>query len=160
VEFSVLYEAHLVVRDLQASARFYESILGFTPALATPDVRFYWTGHDRRHMFALWQLKPDDHEPRKHTGPDVSTWARSHLAFHLALPDFWIAIENLKRCGIEVRGFDGETDEPSVHTWVPALSVYFPDPDGHALEFISVLDEQPRLSLGVISWSEWNRMNA
>jgi len=35
--------------------------------------------------------------------------------------------------------------------------VYFDDPDGHSLEFISMLDEPPRPDLGFVSWSEWRR---
>ncbi len=48
MQFGVLNEAHLVVRDLSKSAQFYEGVLGFTPALAVSDIRFYWTGADRR----------------------------------------------------------------------------------------------------------------
>ena len=35
--------------------------------------------------------------------------------------------EELKKQGVEVRG-------PVTHAWMPAKSVYFADPDGHALE--------------------------
>ncbi|WDL96710.1 hypothetical protein [Alicyclobacillus sp. ALC3] len=34
-------------------------------------------------------------------------------------------------------------------------SVYFSDPDGHALELISVLGDEPQPKLGVLSWSKW-----
>jgi hypothetical protein len=40
---------------------------------------------------------------------------------------------------------------------MPAASVYFDDPDGHSLEFISMLDEPPRPDQGFMSWSEWRR---
>ena len=48
-------------------------------------------------------------------------------------------------------------EEPEVLCWMPAASVYFDDPDGHSLEFISMLDESPRPELGRVSWSEWRR---
>lgn len=111
-------------------------------------------------MFALWQLKPNDSEPRRHTRPDVSTWVRSHIAFHLRLPDFWSAIERLKESGVEIRGFDEDSTQPGVHCWVPAVSVYFSDPDGHALELISVLPENPQPNLGVIPWSQWQEIHS
>lgn len=157
MQTGTLYEAHLVVRDLQAAARFYETVLGFSPALCAPDVRFYWTESDHSRMFALWQLKPDDNEPRRHTRPDVSVWVRSHIAFHLRLSDFWAAVKRLRQSGVRVTGFEDNSTEPSVHCWVPAVSVYFSDPDGHALELISILDEKPQPKLGVLSWSKWQK---
>jgi lactoylglutathione lyase len=47
------------------------------------------------------------------------------------------------------------TDEPVVLAWMPAASVYFHDPDGNQLEFISMLSEDPRPELGVVPWSRW-----
>lgn len=38
----------------------------------------------------------------------------------------------------------GRMDEPIVHGWMPAASLFFRDPDGHLLELIAELDEEPR----------------
>ena len=38
------------------------------------------------------------------------------------------------------------------------LSIYFDDPDGHCLEFISILEGQPRPELGIITYDEWERL--
>jgi len=38
---------------------------------------------------------------------------------------------------------------------MPAASVYFRDPDGNMLEYISMLEKEPRPELGIIPWSEW-----
>ena len=35
------------------------------------------------------------------------------------------------------------TTEPSVIGWVPSAQIYFRDPDGHALEFLALLDDAP-----------------
>jgi lactoylglutathione lyase len=51
--------------------------------------------------------------------------------------------------------FGVEADEPSVIGWMPAAAVYFRDPDGHQLEYLTMLDEQPRPEAGIILWSEW-----
>jgi len=45
--------------------------------------------------------------------------------------------------------------EPSVIGWMPAASLFFRDPDGHLLEYLTMLDEDPRPDVGVVSWSEW-----
>jgi hypothetical protein len=43
---------------------------------------------------------------------------------------------------------------------MPAASVYFDDPDGHSLEYISVLPDAPRPDLsGRVKLSEWRLMN-
>jgi GNAT superfamily N-acetyltransferase len=49
--------------------------------------------------------------------------------------------------------FTTETDEPSVIGWMPAAAAYFRDPDGHLLEYLAMLDDDPRPHLGIVSWS-------
>lgn len=44
-----------------------------------------------------------------------------------------------------------------VLAWMPAASLYFRDPDGNLLEFLSMLPEAPQPQLGVIPWSRWNQ---
>jgi lactoylglutathione lyase len=39
--------------------------------------------------------------------------------------------------------------------WMPAAALYFRDPDDHLLEYLTMLDEDPKLDLGIVSWSEW-----
>ena len=47
------------------------------------------------------------------------------------------------------------TKEPVVLGWMPAASLYFYDPDGNLLEFLSMLPDSPEPLLGVVSWSHW-----
>ena len=44
-----------------------------------------------------------------------------------------------------------------VFSWMPALAIYFDDPDGHCLEFISILEGEPKPELGIITYDEWER---
>ena len=39
--------------------------------------------------------------------------------------------------------------------WMPAAALYFRDPGGHLLEYLAMLEENPKPDLGIISWSEW-----
>ena len=41
--------------------------------------------------------------------------------------------------------------------WMPAISIYFSDPDGHELEFIGVLDgkTRPDDEKRVLTYEEW-----
>jgi len=42
-----------------------------------------------------------------------------------------------------------------VFAWMPAVAIYFNDPDGHSLEFIAPLEEKAKPELGVVSYDEW-----
>ena len=47
------------------------------------------------------------------------------------------------------------TDEPVVLVWMPAASIFFRDPDGHLLEYIAMLPDNPRPDVGVLTWRDW-----
>jgi len=47
--------------------------------------------------------------------------------------------------------------EPVVLAWMPAAAIYFRDPDGHLLEYIAMLAEEPRPGDGVVGWRQWTR---
>ncbi|KKX50456.1 hypothetical protein [Sphingobacterium sp. IITKGP-BTPF85] len=38
---------------------------------------------------------------------------------------------------------------------MPALAIYFDDPDGNSLEFISMLDGKGQPEQGVLSYADW-----
>jgi len=79
-----------------------------------------------------------------------------HIAFDVAVDDVLAAPERLRAQGVTPLSFFGtETDEPDVLAWMPAAAVYFEDPDGHLLEYLAMLDEEPRPDAGVLPWSEW-----
>lgn len=42
-----------------------------------------------------------------------------------------------------------------VFAWMPALAIYFKDPDGHDLEFIAILEGEGKPELGVINYEKW-----
>jgi lactoylglutathione lyase len=70
------------------------------------------------------------------------------------LDDFLEAPKHLKAQGITPLSFFGlETTEPSVIGWMPAASIFFRDPDGHLIEYLTMLDKEPRPSLEVVPWS-------
>ncbi|MGB0839180.1 MAG: hypothetical protein ACPGXL_03510, partial [Chitinophagales bacterium] len=47
------------------------------------------------------------------------------------------------------------TEQPMVFAWVPAIAIYFSDPDGHPLEFIGILDGDSKPENGIISYERW-----
>ena len=142
-----LYETHLPVTDTEISRRFYVDAVGLEFAYHDPtrDIVFLWIGANKRSMLGLW-------------GPGTSyggDFHKCHLAIAVSLPDLIAAGKRLNASGIKTRNFAGEeTTEPSVIGWMPSAQLYFRDPDGHSLEYITLLDQVPDPSF-VGSFSAW-----
>lgn len=132
-KFRRLFESHLHVRDLQRSMDFYGDVLGLELGLHEVERRaaFYWIGGRGTSMLGLWEQPP-------WTGAIQTAIVPHHIAFEVASRDLAAAIRRLQQRGIETRNFDDEvTSLPSAFPWIPALSIYFNDPDGHLLELIA-----------------------
>ena len=143
---SGVYETHLSVTNLARSVVFYRDVLGLDLAREFPErgIAFFWVGDRRDGMLGLWQ---GGHGPLRMLG---------HFAFRMDKAAVLTAPETLKSLGVEPLGFQGEPiTEPVVLGWMPALSVYFKDPDGHSIEFIHVLDEAPDPAFGTAPLSAW-----
>jgi lactoylglutathione lyase len=147
VAISGLFETHLLVRDLSSSVAFYRDVVGLPLAWELPErgAAFLWIGTPGEAMLGLWSL---DAAP---IGVSL------HLAFKSALDDVLQACERLRESGITPLSFFArETNEPSVIAWMPAAAVYFRDPDGHLLEYLAMVDAEPRADLGILTWSAWH----
>jgi lactoylglutathione lyase len=143
-----LFEAHLPVADLDASVAFYRDRVGLELAHVMParQAAFFWVGSRGRGMLGLWAAGSS---PQKTT---------MHVAFATALDDVIAAPRTLESAGIAALDFDGQpTHEPVVLAWMPAAAIYFRDPDGHLLEYIAMLAEEPLPDAGVVAWREWTR---
>lgn len=141
-----LFESHLMVSDLPRSMSFFSDVLGLELALALPErkVAFYWIGGRGESMLGLWEVGP------------VPQRLSLHTAFRVDLSDLLRAPESLRAADVIPLDFMGKpTTEPVVLAWMPAASLYFKDPDGNLLEFISMLPDSPEPKLGVVGWVQW-----
>ena len=142
-----IFETHLLVHDLGRSVAFYRDVLGLELAAQFPErgVAFLWIGGHGNAVLGLWETS-------------APLGMQYHFAFSVRTEDVFAAVNALREAGIPPLGFHGEpTDEPVVLTWMPAVAVYFRDPDGHHLEFISMLDAPQRPDLGLKAWPEWQQ---
>jgi lactoylglutathione lyase len=149
VPINALFEAHLTVGDLDRSVRFYRDVVGLEPAYELPErgVALFWIGDPGRSMLGLWSLG------------SAPMSLSLHVAFGVDLPDLLGSPTALAHAGVTPLSFFGdETEEPSVIGWMPAAAVYFRDPDGHLLEYLTMLEEEARPEAGILPWSEWRRL--
>ena len=143
-----LFETHLTVSDLQRSMSFFGDTLGLKLARVFPERKaaFYWINRPGEAMLGLWEVGSS---PQRMS---------LHVAFTVALDDLLAAPDQLRAANITPLDFTGApATEPVVLAWMPAASLYFHDPDGNLLEFLTMLPENPRPELGVITWSAWAR---
>lgn len=141
-----LFEVHLTVTHLGRAIEFYRDTVGLRLAHVTSarQAAFFWIGPDGNAMLGLWAAG---------SGPEMTTL---HTAFRASLADVTAAPRALRSAGITPLDFDGQpTDEPVVLAWMPAASVYFRDPDGHLLEYIAMLSDEPQPERGIVPWHVW-----
>jgi lactoylglutathione lyase len=141
-----LFETHLTVSNLQRSIKFYQDIVGLqlAPEVSERNAAFFWIGNSKHSMLGLWSFG------------DIPMGLNLHIAFEVAIDDLLEAPNRLRLNGVTPLSFFGaETTEPSVIGWMPAAAIYFRDPDNHLIEYLTMLDHNPRPDLGTISWSEW-----
>jgi lactoylglutathione lyase len=141
-----LFETHLTVSDLGRAVTFYRDVVGLAVALEVPDrsAAFCWIGGPGQALLGLWSLG------------SAPLGVSLHVAFSASLIDVLDACDRLSSRGVTPLSFFGtKTAEPSVIGWMPAAAVYFRDPDGHLLEYLAMLDEEPRPDRGIVPWSQW-----
>lgn len=145
-----LYETHLFVENLEQSIDFYSNVLGLEQCYLEAERRaaFFWIGKPKEAMLGLWEKPKEEIEKR-------------HFAFQCDKDDILNkSVDFLKERNLKPFNFlkDG-TEQPMVFAWMPAIAIYFSDPDGHSLEFISILEGKARPELGVISYDDWQKLD-
>lgn len=141
-----LFETHIFVEDLERSIDFYKNVLGLTECGYNDERRiaFFWVGEPKGAMLGLWEKPKAEIDIR-------------HFAFRCDVDDVHHkAVGFLKERNLKPYNFlkDG-SEQPMVFAWMPALAIYFKDPDGHDLEFIAILAGEGRPDLGIVSYDDW-----
>src|SRR5947209_17009444 len=117
-----LYETHLFVESLERLTEFYKNILGLELCHYEEARRasFFWIGKPKEVMLGLWE-KPKHQSDKR------------HFAFRCSVKDVLErSVSFLKERKLKPRNFlrDG-SETPMVFAWMPAIAIYFDDPDGH-----------------------------
>ncbi len=141
-----LYETHLFVENLERSIDFYKNVLELEQCSFDKErrVAFFWIGTPKGAMLGIWEKPKAEIEKR-------------HFAFRCDKEDVLEkSIHYLKSRNLKPYNFlnDG-TEKPMVFAWMPAIAIYFNDPDGHYLEFIAILEGDGKPELGIITYEDW-----
>jgi len=115
-----VYEIAIRVKDLARAEAFYTQTLGLTEGVR--DTRRNW-------LF----LRAGGNAGMIVLQEDKSDWPTQHFAFTVDEADIEQAAKTLTEKGVTVSG-------PIIHQWIPAKSIYFDDPDGHALELCALME--------------------
>ncbi|MGD6845598.1 VOC family protein [Bacillus infantis] len=145
-----LYETHVSTKNLSNAVQFYQELqLELAYTVEERRAAFFWLGDPSRkeQMLGIWEVPEDRFTP-------------SHFAFSVSLNDLLEVPAYLARKGIELSpSFGLDASEPIVHPWMPAASFYFKDLDGNSLEYIAVLDQEPKQDLPALHLSKWIELN-
>ena len=141
-----LYETHVFVENLERSKEFYEQTLGLKICKHYEDLRatLYWVGKPKQSFIGIWE------KPRE-------LLEKRHFAFE-STKEFILkkSIKFFKNNNIRVRdAFHLSEKEPIVFAWLPAISIFFQDPDDNSLELIAPLNEKPKPELGILTYTDW-----
>ena len=116
-----IYEVAIRVGNLKKAEKFYRETMGFTVGIRDENRKWLFLRTGGAGMIVLQE--------------DKSLFLKQHFAFTVCESDFEQCVEILKTKGVKV-------SEPQFHEWMPAVSVYFSDPDGHDLELCAPIENK------------------
>jgi catechol 2,3-dioxygenase-like lactoylglutathione lyase family enzyme len=141
-----LYETHVYTRNLENAISFYQKLdLELAYVINERRVAFFWLGDGaiKEQMLGVWEVPAEE-------------FKRSHFAFYVTYEELVKVPEFLAQKGIQLNpSFGLDPSEPVVHAWMPAASYYFSDLDGNSLEYVTVLEDEPKPELGVVHLTTW-----
>lgn len=127
-----LGEVSIRVGDLETMQKFYQEVVGLEVLRKDESFVFFriapgYGGHSQN--LALFDASNIDFLEYKSKQLNFDQSTLHHIAFNIALEDFDSEKKRLEALGLSVN--------ETVHKWVHIRSMYFSDPEGNLLEFVS-----------------------
>jgi lactoylglutathione lyase len=112
-----VYEVAIRVKDLARAEAFYKDVLGLEEGVRDEERKWLFLSVGGNAGMVVLQ-------------EDKGEWPTQHFAFTVSADDIDQAAAMLKELGVAVSA-------PVYHQLMNSQSVYFDDPDGHALELLA-----------------------
>jgi catechol 2,3-dioxygenase-like lactoylglutathione lyase family enzyme len=127
-----LGEVSIRVKDLDVMQKFYEKVVGLEVLRREKEFVFFriadgYGGHSQ--VLALFPADNMGFLRSKSVELIPEATTLHHIALNVALDDFESERRRLEGLGVKV--------EATTHAWIHVRSMYFPDPEGNLLEFVS-----------------------
>jgi catechol 2,3-dioxygenase-like lactoylglutathione lyase family enzyme len=127
-----LGEVSIRVNDLEAMQEFYEEVVGLEVLRRDESFVFFkiadgYGGHSQN--LALFEASNRAFLENKSLELNSDQSTLHHIALNVALEDFEAEKRRLEGLGLPVVA--------TVHEWMHVRSLYFPDPEGNLVEFVS-----------------------
>lgn len=127
-----LGEVSILVKDLDVMRQFYEDVVGLEVLRRDESFVFFkvaegYGGHTQN--LALFQAERRTSSEAESFQPNPEQTTLHHIALNVALEDFEAEKVRLARLGLKTNA--------TVHEWLHVRSLYFSDPEGNTLEFVS-----------------------
>ena len=127
-----LGEVSIRVTNLDEMYKFYAKVVGLEVLRRDESFVFFkiadgYAGHTQN----LALFRADNRMFLHNKSPQLSFEQSTlhHIAFNIALEDFETEKKRLEGLGLQV--------EATIHEWIHVRSMYFSDPEGNLLEFVS-----------------------
>ena len=126
----------LMVRDLEASTRFYTEVLGLTVSDRIADQMVFLRAGEDHHDLALSRLPPD--APDRDTPPSYTRPGLEHFSYYVE------SLDEMQRA-VEVARSHGVTIERGIGQHGPGGNWFlvFKDPDGNNVEIYTEMQQIP-----------------
>jgi len=126
-----LGEVSILVKDLDAMAKFYEEVVGLEVLRRDESFVFFkvaegYGGHTQN--LALFQAENRVLLENKSIQLNPKQTTLHHIALNVALEDYESEKMRLEGLGLKINA--------TVHEWLHVRSLYFADPEGNTLEFV------------------------
>lgn len=127
-----LGEVSIRVKNLPVMHKFYEEVIGLEVLGQGERETFFriadgYGGHSQN--LALFEASNRMFLENKSLSLNSESSTLHHIALNIALEDFEPEKKRLESLGLEVKA--------TVHEWIHVRSMYFSDPEGNLLEFVS-----------------------
>lgn len=127
-----LGEVSIRVKNLPVMHKFYEEVIGLEVLERSESETFFriadgYGGHSQN--LALFDASNRMFLENKSLNLNFEETTLHHIALNIALEDFEAEKKRLESLGLKVNA--------TTHEWIHVRSMYFSDPEGNLLEFVS-----------------------